>query len=84
MGAGSSLDNLNMDITFVQALNMIHNIPLNGTGGYLSLQSQNVHWQGADAADIAKPGWWLSFKDPIQLGVLKLQMKLIFHSCYLR
>ncbi|MEK5769242.1 hypothetical protein VXE29_00950 [Acinetobacter variabilis] len=71
MGAGSSLDNLNMDITFVQALNMIHNIPLNGTGGYLSLQSQNVHWQGADAADIAKPGWWLSFKDPIQLGVLK-------------
>ena len=50
---------------------MIHNIPLNGTGGYLSLQSQNVHWQGADAADIAKPGWWLSFKDPIQLGVLK-------------
>ena len=71
MGAGSSLDNLNMDITFVQALNMIHNIPLNGTGGYLSLQSQNVHWQGADAADIAKPGWWMSFKDPIQLGVLK-------------
>ncbi|MEQ1448835.1 hypothetical protein [Acinetobacter lwoffii] len=71
MGAGSSLDNLNMDITFVQALNMIHNIPLNGTGGYLSLQSQNVHWQGADAADIAKPGWWMSFKDPVQLGVLK-------------
>ncbi|TCB50452.1 hypothetical protein E0H80_09180 [Acinetobacter sp. ANC 4779] len=71
MGAGSSLDNLNLDITFVQALSMIHNIPLNGTGGYLSLQNQNIHWQGADTADIAKPGWWMSFKDPIQLGYLE-------------
>lgn len=70
---GSSLDNLNMDITFEQALSMIHNIPLNGTGGYLSLQNQNVKWQGADAADIARPGWWMSFKDPIQLGYLKTQ-----------
>ena len=70
---GSSLDNLNMDITFEQALSMIHNIPLNGTGGYLSLQNQNVKWQGTDAADIARPGWWMSFKDPIQLGYLKTQ-----------
>lgn len=73
---GSSLDNLNMDITFVQALNMIHNIPLNGTGGYLSLQSQAVKWQGADAADFAQPGWWMSFKDPIQLGYLKTENKV--------
>ncbi|NNG76635.1 hypothetical protein HLH10_10025 [Acinetobacter sp. ANC 4277] len=73
MDTGSSLDNLNMDITFVQALSMIHNIPLNGTGGYLSLQNQNVKWQGTDAADIARPGWWMSFKDPIQLGYLQTQ-----------
>ena len=73
---GSSLDNLNLDITFNQALNMIHNIPLNGTGGYLSLQSQNVKWQGADAADIAQAGWWMSFKDPIQLGYLRTQDKV--------
>lgn len=73
---GSSLDNLNLDITFEQALNMIHNIPLNGTGGYLSLQSQAVKWQGSDAADIAQPGWWMSFKDPIQLGYLQTQDKV--------
>lgn len=73
MLAGSSLDNLNMDITFQQALNMIHNIPLTGTGGYLSLQSEAVKWQGADTADIAQAGWWMSFKDPIQLGYLKTQ-----------
>lgn len=73
---GSSLDNLNLDITFNQALNMIHNIPLNGTGGYLSLQNQNVKWQGADAADIAQAGWWMSFKDPIQLGYLRTQDKV--------
>ncbi|WP_347473987.1 hypothetical protein ABEF90_11395 [Acinetobacter thermotolerans] len=70
---GSSLDNLNMNITFEQALNMIHNIPLNGTGGYLSLQSEAVKWQGTDALDTAQPGWWMSFKDPIQLGYLKTQ-----------
>lgn len=70
MAAGSSLDELNMDITFVQALNMIHNIPLNGTGGYLSLQSKPVHWQGADQGDVAQQGWWMSFKEPIQLGYL--------------
>ena len=73
MDSGSSLDNLNLDITFNQALNMIHNIPLNGTGGYLSLQSQAVKWQGSDEADIAQPGWWMSFKDPIDLGYLKTQ-----------
>ena len=70
MAEGSSLDELNMDITFVQALNMIHNIPLNGTGGYLSLQSKPVHWQGADQGDVAQQGWWMSFKEPIQLGYL--------------
>ncbi len=50
-----------MDITFVQALNMIHNIPLTGTGGYLSLQSKPVQWMGADEKDIAQQGWWMSF-----------------------
>ncbi|QIC66526.1 hypothetical protein [Acinetobacter schindleri] len=71
MAKGSTLENLNMDITFVQALNMIHNIPLSGTGGYLSLQSRDVQWLGADDKDIAKAGWWMSFKDPIDLGYLE-------------
>ena len=76
MSAGSSLDNLNLSINFVQALSMIHNIPLNGTGGYLSLQNKAIHWQGADVEDIAQQGWWMSFKDPIQLGVLETTDKV--------
>lgn len=84
--AGSRVDNLNLDITFNQALSMIHNIPLTGTGGYLALQNQNILWPGSyvdstDASkndlslmtktDIARAGWWMSFADPVQLGYLK-------------
>lgn len=73
MGEGSSLDNLNLDITFIQSLNLIHNIPLSGTGGYLSLQSRPIQWLGADEEDVAQAGWWMSFKDPIQLGKLQTE-----------
>lgn len=84
--AGSAINNLNMDITFNQALSMIHNVPLTGTGGYLSLQQQALLWPGAykDAADVGKTdlsqmtksdiaqrGWWMSFAEPVQLGYLK-------------
>jgi len=84
--AGSRVDNLNMSITFNQALSMIHNIPLTGTGGYLALQKEALLWPGnfidaADAAktdlttmtrsDIAQRGWWMSFAEPVQLGYLK-------------
>ncbi len=86
MGAGSDVKNLNLDITFQQALSMIHNIPLQGTGGYLSLQSQPLLWPGvyvdsADSAqtnmsnmgktDVAQPGWWMSFAEPVDLGKLQ-------------
>ncbi|WP_373683875.1 hypothetical protein [Acinetobacter sp. YH12069] len=70
MDSGSSIDGLKMNITFEQALNMIHNIPLNGTAGYLSLQSQDISWPDANADDIARTGWWMSFKDPINIGKL--------------
>lgn len=84
--AGSEVKNLNLDITFNQALSMFHNVPLTGTGGYLSLQKDSILWPGsyrdsADAAktdlstmtktDVAKPGWWMSFAEPVQLGYLK-------------
>ncbi|XID74367.1 hypothetical protein ACF3NA_07400 [Alkanindiges sp. WGS2144] len=86
MGTGSKITNLNMNITFEQALSMIHNIPLTGTGGYLSLQQQALLWPGAyvDAADnsktnitqmtqsdVAQKGWWMSFAEPVQLGYLQ-------------
>ncbi len=83
---GSAVQNLNMDITFNQALSMFHNIPLTGSGGYLSLQQQAILWPGnyVDSndmtgktiaemfnSDVAKKGWWMSFAEPVQLGYLK-------------
>ncbi|ENV36320.1 hypothetical protein F959_02850 [Acinetobacter venetianus RAG-1 = CIP 110063] len=70
MGAGSTLDGLNLNVTFNEALNLFHNIPLRGTGGYLALQKQALQWPGSNSDDIAQTGWWLSFKDPIDLGYL--------------
>lgn len=84
--SGSEVKNLNMDITFSQALSMIHNVPLTGTGGYLALQNNKILWPGsyvdtADSAktnlnemtktDISQPGWWMSFAEPVQLGYLE-------------
>jgi hypothetical protein len=80
MGAGTSIDNLKMAITFSQALNMIHNIPLSGTGGYLSLQTQNLRWPGSNTDDVAQTGWWMSFKDPVQLGTLNIQEQVNISS----
>ncbi|OTG93107.1 hypothetical protein [Acinetobacter sp. ANC 3832] len=86
MGAGSTLSNLNLNVTFNQALSMFHNIPLNGTGGYLSLQQMALLWPGnyvdssdtsgktlaqMSQTDVAQKGWWMSFADPVQLGYLK-------------
>lgn len=80
MGAGTSIDNLKMNITFSQALSMIHNIPLSGTGGYLSLQKQNLRWPGTNVDDVAQTGWWMSFKDPVQLGTLNIQEQVDISS----
>lgn len=76
MGADSKLTNLNIDITFEQALSMIHNIPLKGTGGYLALQKQALQWPGANTDDIAQKGWWMSFAEPVQLGYLKASQQV--------
>lgn len=73
MDTGSELTNLNINVTsFTQALNAIHNIPLTGSGGYLSLQKEAVKWNGSNSDDTAQRGWWLSLKDPVQLGVLNV------------
>ena len=91
LASGSKIQNLNMDITFNQALSMFHNIPLVGTGGYLSLQQQALLWPGSyvDASDVnattlsqmsqtdvAQKGWWMSFAEPVQLGYLKVSEKV--------
>lgn len=53
MADGSKVTNLNMDVTFSQALSMFHNIPLNGTGMYLSFQKDATLWPGAYIKTIA-------------------------------
>lgn len=93
MGTDSSIDNLNMKIDFEQSLSMFHNIPLEGTGGYLALQQIALLWPGAfqDSADmsktslaamskntdVAQPGWWMSFANPIELGHLNVTDKIV-------
>ena len=76
MAPGSAITDLNLDITFKQSLSMFHNIPLTGSGGYLSLQGQDVHWPGANVDDIAQQGWWMSFQEPIDLGYLQAQQQV--------
>lgn len=76
---GSRLDNLYLNATFNQDLSMIHNVPLSGTGMYLSFQKEDVFWPGAyvgsgtggDNTDIARAGWWMSFQDQVDLGYLQ-------------
>lgn len=67
---GSAIQNLNMEIDFSQSLSMIHNIPLTGTGFYLSMQGEDVKWPGAHQDDVARQGWWMSFSDEVDLGEL--------------
>jgi|LULM01.1.fsa_nt_gb hypothetical protein len=73
---GSAITDLKVDITFEQSLSMFHNIPLKGTGGYLSLQKQAVRWPGANSDDVAQRGWWMSFAEPVDLGYLQAQNKV--------
>lgn len=93
MGQDSAITNLNMKIDFEQSLSMFHNIPLTGTGGYLSVQDIALLWPGAfvssnDAtktslstisinSDVAQPGWWMSFAKPVELGHLDVTNPIV-------
>lgn len=95
---GSRIEGLPLNVSFEQSLSMIHNIPLTGTGGYLSLQLQDLLWpgnyiDGADigktslsnftqASDIARAGWWMSFAEPVNLGLLKGQNPVDVSAVY--
>ncbi|OTG84076.1 hypothetical protein B9T27_04890 [Acinetobacter sp. ANC 4648] len=96
--AGSAVKNLNLSVGFSQSLSMIHNIPLKGTGGYLSLQEIPLIWPGATlasadvgktilsqmsgATDVAQAGWWMSFSEPVQLGKLEATKPVDISSVY--
>ena len=99
MGKDSAITNLNLSIDFEQSLSMFHNIPLTGTGGYLSLQSMALLWPGAtvnaadvgktsfsqmgENTDVAQKGWWMSFAEPVQLGKLNVTQPIILNDAIL-
>ena len=99
MGTDSAITNLNLSIDFEQSLSMFHNIPLTGTGGYLSLQSIALLWPGATVSaadtgitslsqmsgntDVAQKGWWMSFADKVQLGKLNVTQPIILDDAIL-
>ncbi|MBH1971233.1 hypothetical protein FK216_10485 [Moraxellaceae bacterium AER2_44_116] len=68
-GSCSYIKNLKANVTVKQNFNLVHNLPIS-SGGYLSLQKQAMQWPGSDALDIAQPGWWMAFKDPLDFGAL--------------
>ncbi len=43
------------------------NLPINSAMS-LSLQKQAIKWLGTNDDDIAQTGWWLSAKDPVNIG----------------
>ncbi|ENV09423.1 hypothetical protein F966_02080 [Acinetobacter higginsii] len=67
----TKIKNLSANINFEENLGYLHNLPINGGGFYLGLQRQALKWPGAEAQDIAQPGWWMSFQNPLDLGYLQ-------------
>ncbi|MDR7017545.1 hypothetical protein, partial [Acinetobacter sp. 3657] len=65
------IQNLSANITFEENLGYLHNLPISGGGFYLGLQRQALKWPGAEDLDIAQPGWWMSFQNPVELGYLE-------------
>ena len=55
------------DLTLNQSLGLIHNWPIDSAMS-LSLQKQAIKWLGSNDDDIAQKGWWLSAKDPVNIG----------------
>ncbi|MDO3664953.1 hypothetical protein Q3V50_09535 [Acinetobacter sp. ANC 7710] len=67
----TKIKNLSANINFEENLGYLHNLPINGGGFYLGLQRQALKWPGAEEQDIAQPGWWMSFQNPLDLGYLQ-------------
>lgn len=77
-GEGSEFNNVLMEgniinattnVTFTESLGFIHKLPVNSPF-YLSMQKEAVKWPGSETEDTAQPGWWMSFKNPVNVGPL--------------
>lgn len=62
-------------VNFQEALGFIHNLEINSAAS-LSLQSIKMLWPGAEAANVAQPGWWLAMQDPVSIGRVQPTEKL--------
>lgn len=67
-GVSGTIANLKANVNVNQNLGLIHKIPVNGNSFSLSLQSKNIQWPGAAAANIAQQGWWLAFGGGVDIG----------------
>lgn len=61
-----TVNNLQVIATIDQSLGLFHKASLNGTAVSLSLQSSDIKW--TDTVSVAKPGWWMEFTNPIDIG----------------
>ncbi len=62
-------------VNFQEALGYIHSLQINSSAS-LSLQKIAMLWPGAEAANVAQPGWWLAMQDPVNLGRIEPQQRL--------
>ncbi len=56
-------------ISFNEGLGYIHNVTVNSPF-YLAFEKQAIQWPGANTADVAQRGWWMSFADPVNVGII--------------
>lgn len=64
--AAGEIDGLNVDVKIKEDLGYIHRLDLNGTPLSLSLQKEDLKWNGSKST--AQRGWWLEFSNPVQIG----------------
>ena len=65
INANGYISGLRANLDINEDLGFIHKLPLNNPFS-LSLQTNQVHWPGAEYA--AKQGWWLAIEDQIDIG----------------
>lgn len=54
-------------VNFQESLGFIHALRINSAAS-LSMQTIDMLWPGSEAANVAKPGWWLAMQDPVSIG----------------
>lgn len=64
-----SVSGLTTSINFSENLGYIHDVQVSSPF-YLAFEKQAIQWPGAATPDVAQRGWWMSFANPVNLGVL--------------